>query len=143
MPFIKMGLKDAKEAEHVPEGEYDLRIVKAEDKKSKAGNPMTAVTIRIEDPNYPNAQLLNHFLNYPTGDAVADPLRLRDIARFLTLFEVAYQDDGFNSEDLVGQTARGLLTIEDGDNGQKFNRLNPPRLGAEKAEDAGKRRRRA
>lgn len=130
MPFIKVPLDDAKEQEAVPEGEYDLRIVKAEDGESKKGNPMTTVMIAIENSGIPNPNIVRHWLTYPDDNTPADQrnMRLLDIKRFLTAFGVPTEDGGFNSDDLPGQTARCFLSQEEGDDGQIYNRLRLPRL---------------
>jgi hypothetical protein len=131
MGFINVALDDAKEAEVVPEGEYDLRIIKAEDGESKKGNPMTSILIKIEDAPIPNAAPVRHWLTYPDNKTPADQrnMRLLDIKRFLTLFGVPITADGFDSEDLVGATARAYLTQEEGDNnGEVYNRIKLPRL---------------
>jgi hypothetical protein len=132
MPFINVALDDAKEAEAVPEGEYDLRIVKSEDGESKKGNAMTTVYIKIEDNSYPNAALLRHWITYPDRDTPADQrqMRLLDIKRFLTCFGVAMEGNGFNSDDLIGATGRSFLYQEEGDDGNIYNRLRLPRLKA-------------
>lgn len=131
MSFINLNLKGVKEPEAVPEGLYDLRIVKVEDTESKKGNPMTVVTIKVEDADGKNPAPVYHYITYPTKDLPDSQkqMRLLDIKRFLTLFEVAYEEgEGFDTDDLQGQTARGLLTQEEGDDGVIRNRLRLPRL---------------
>jgi hypothetical protein len=130
MPFISVPLDDAKEAEPVPEGEYDLRIVKAEDGPSKKGNAMTTVYIKVEDSAYPNAALVRHWITYPDRDTPADQrqMRLLDIKRFLTCFGVAQESNGFNSDDLLGSVGRSFLYQEEADDGNVYNRLRLPRL---------------
>lgn len=130
MSFIKLDLEGVNESEPVPEGEYELRIIKSEDTESKKGNPMTVVTIKIEDGEFPNPSLVYHYITYPTEDLPDNQkyMRLLDIKRFLTLFEVGFQDGGFDSEDLLGQTAKGMLIQEEGEDGIIRNRLRLPRL---------------
>lgn len=137
MPFIEVALGDAKEQEAVPEAKYPLRVVKSEDKQSKGGNQMTAVTLRIEDPNYPNAQLVNHFLVYPnskTIDSTKD-LFLRNINRFLHAFNIPGEATGFNTDDILGATAevfleQGPFSEEDA---TPVNRLRLPPVPKEEA----------
>lgn len=139
MAFIKVALSDAKESDVVPEGEYDLRIVKAEDKDSKAGNPMTVVMIQIVSEEYPNASPLNHFITYPSdnGSEGGNAMKLRDIARFLQVFSIPHTEDGFDTDDLQGAEGNCYLVQEEGQdkngkaNGMIFNRLNLPRLDTE------------
>jgi hypothetical protein len=129
MPFIKVDLDDAQEFETAQEGEYDLRIVKAEDGESKSGNDMTTVTIMIEGAAS-NVAPIKHWITYPGPDTPPDQkaMRLIDIKRFLVCFGVAHEGGGFNSEDLVGQTGRCLIIQEKADDGNTYNRLRLPRL---------------
>jgi hypothetical protein len=137
MPFIKVDLNDAQEFETAQEGEYDLRIIKAEDGESKSGNDMTTVTIQIEGAA-PNIAPIKHWITYPGPDTPPDQraMRLIDIKRFLVCFGVAHEGGGFNSEDLVGQTGKSLVIQEKADDGNTYNRLRLPRLkkSAEQAE---------
>lgn len=130
MPFISIPLKDAREQEAVPEGTYDLQIVKAEDKDSKKGNPMTAISIKIRSADYPNAMLVNHFLLHPHKGMEPDQVArsLRDTKRFLTVFGIPFEGDGFNTDDLQGATAECLLEQETGDDDVVRNRLRLPPL---------------
>jgi len=128
MGFIKVPLDDIKENEPVAEGEYELRIIKAEDTNSKAGNPMTAVTMRVE--GIPTAALVRHWLVYPTEETPPDQrhMRLLDIKRFLHCFHIPMDGGGFDSADLEGQTGKCFVAQEEGDDDQVYNRLRLPRL---------------
>ena len=131
MPYISVALDDAKEGEPVPEGEYELRIVKAEDGESKKGNTMTTVTMRIENAGIPNASPVRHWLVYPDSSTPMEQrnLRLLDIKRFLTCFGVPFDGGGFDSADLEGAIGRCMLTQEQNEeNGEIYNRLRLPRL---------------
>lgn len=148
MAFIKVALSDAKESEAVPEGEYDLRIVKSEDKDSKAGNAMTVVMIQIISEEYPNASPMNHFITYPSegGSEGGNSMKLRDIARFLQVFKIPHTEDGFDTDDLQGAEGTCYVVQEEGKdkndkpNGMIFNRLNLPRLAEEESKPAPKSR---
>lgn len=126
MPFISIPLNDVKEPKAAPEGEYDLRIIDAEDTESKKGNPMTVVKIAIEgQDSYP----VRHYITYPTGeDADQDRMKALEIRRFLDCFGIAFDENGFNTEDLVGATGRSLVIQEEADDGNVYNRLRLPRL---------------
>ena len=130
MPFISTPLGDAKEPEAVPEGPYDLRIVKSEDGESKKGNPMTTVYIKIEDPAYPNAALVGHWILHPTADTPPEQLQMRILEqrRFLECFGIPYEANGFNTDDLVGATGNSFLVQETGDDNVVRNRLRLPKL---------------
>ena len=143
MPFIVVALDEAREQEPVPEGEYDLRVVKSENRNSKKGNPITVVTIRIEDPNFPNAQLMSEVLNYPTAAHIPETkaLFLRNINRFLHAFNIPGEAKGFNSDDIQGATAsKVLLTQETGDDGVIRNKAIFPRVDEKPKSAGGKRK---
>lgn len=127
MSFVKIDLTKTKEPEIVPEGEYDLRIVKVMDTETKKKDPMTVLTIRIENAEQPNPAPLQHFITYPNGGQY-DDMRALEIKRLLTLFDVPFDTGGFDMEQLLGQTARCLLTQEEGDDGVVRNRMKLPRI---------------
>lgn len=127
MSFVKIDLKNAKEPEPVPEGEYDLRIVKVMDTETKKKEPMTVVTLRVEDQGFPNAAAVQEFITYPNGGQY-DDLRALQLKRLLTLFDVPFDESGFDSADLMGKTGRCFLTQEEGDDGVLRNKMKLPRI---------------
>jgi len=112
MPFITADLGQDYEQEAVPEGRYDLRIIDALDKRNKKDTAdLTEVRIKIEDPEYPRALTVWHYVNY-IGEVDSDDARrmkMMMLTRFLVLFGVKYEKDGFNSDDLLGCTASQVL----------------------------------
>lgn len=131
MPFVKLALDDTKEPETVPEGVYDLRIVKAQDTESKKGNPMTVITIRIEDAGIKNAAPVIHYMTYPDADLPDDQknFRLLDIKRFLAVFGIPFDPHGFDTDALQGATAQKVMLVqEEGEDNVHRNKLRLPRL---------------
>lgn len=131
MPFIKLALDDVKEPEPVAEGTYDLRITKAMDTESKKGNPMTVITIRIEDAGIKNPSAIIHYMTYPDEDLPEEQrnYRLLDIKRFLSVFGIKYDPHGFDTDELVGATAtKAMVVQESGDDDIIRNKLRLPRL---------------
>lgn len=132
MAFINAKLDDSvKEGEIVPEGEYDLRIVKASRKETKKGDrEMTVVVIKIDDPEYPDAPpIMQYLVDSKSGDD-SDQVRMRsvELKRFLQAFGVAMQADGYDDEDLPGATAKCMVVQEEGDDKVIRNRIRLPRL---------------
>lgn len=127
MSFVKIDLSKAKEPQIVPEGEYDLRIVKVTDGETKKGDPMTTLVIRIEDAEFPNPAPVMHYITYPNGGQY-DDMRALEIKRLLTLFDVGFDGGGFDSNELLSKTARCLLTQEEGDDSVVRNRMRLPRI---------------
>jgi len=126
MSFVKINLKNVKEPEVASEGEYDLRIVKVQDKETKKGEPMTLLTIVIENAG-PNIQPFNHNLMYPNGGEW-DTMRLLEIKRLVTLFDVHFDGDGFDPQELKGKTAKALVIQEEGDDDVVRNKMRLPRI---------------
>lgn len=127
MGYVKIDLSKTKEPEVVPEGEYNVRIVKVVDTETKKkGEPMTTLTLRIEDAG-PDASVFNEFMLYPNGGEY-DNMRALNIKRTLALFDVPYDGSGFDSQDLLSKEAKVLLTQEMGDDGIIRNRMRVPRM---------------
>lgn len=126
MAFIKAKLDDVHESQPVPEGEYSLRITRAEQRDSKKGQPMIEVRLKIEDKDYPNASLIYHYLLSPDGcEADVAYLRKLEWKRFCATFDLPLNCD---ADDMPGQTGECFVTQEEDDNGVPRNRLRLPRL---------------
>lgn len=117
MPFIEISedLNEDYEDKPVAEGEYDLRIIAAEDKRNKADTAdMTEVIIEVEGEEGEGAANVFHYINYPSETDNKKQIRFKMlmITAFVRMFEVPFESNGFNSDDLPGLTGRGLLTQE-------------------------------
>jgi hypothetical protein len=124
--YVKIDLTKAKEPEVAPEGQYDIRCVKVSQTETKKKEPMTVLTLRIEagDENYAPVQ---EFITYPNGGQY-DDLRTLTLKRILTAFEVPFDDQGFDTDELLGKTVSVLLVQEEGDDGVIRNRAKWPRV---------------
>jgi hypothetical protein len=160
MPFINAAVATAKELTAVPEGRYPLRVLDADVVPVKRDNPdkskeQIAVTISIDDAQYPSAQQVYMYLGLPHRDDDERTVnrKLLSIRRFCTQFDIPFEESGFNTDDFVGATCdEGHLTQEpvkdanDQETGEFRNNLRLARLPGEAAEEAPKaqtRRRRA
>ena len=129
MSFLQVeGLGDDYEDEAVPEGSYGLRIVDTREGRNKAATcDQLTVLISVDDDEFPNSKTIFHYLTFP-GEADDDNVKrnkMRNVTRFLKLFDVPYEKDGINSEDMVGNTADCVLTQEEYE-GNISNRLRLP-----------------
>jgi hypothetical protein len=125
--FISDDLDDVEEAKVAPEGEYDLRIVRALDKPSKKGEKMCTVSIKIEEPGI-DAPLINVYLMGWDADTPPEQVRMRklEIKRFCACFNVPTD---FETDDLVGETGRCFVYQEESKaDGNVYNRLRLPKL---------------
>lgn len=126
MPFINESLDNVQEKKPAPEGEYDLKIVKATETESKKGRPMIKILLEFDDGT--DAPPFMHYLLAWTDDDDDDAINNRklDIKRFCHMFDVA---EDFDAADLTGQTTRrAMVKQEVGDDDVVRNRLVLTRL---------------
>jgi len=138
MGFINMDLGGAVEPKPVPGGtKYDLVVSDQEPHHNdKSGKDSIKVTIGIV--GHEDAPSIRQFLSlpHPTDGDASRNFKLLMIKRFLSAFNIPFEDNGFNPEDLVG--AKGLveLGLETSDDGKYTqNTLVLPKLtdGSEEA----------
>lgn len=143
MPFIEQAIADAVEDVTVPEGAYDLSIIQAELKTSKAGaargeeDNMIQVMIKIESEEYPNAStVFHHIMLVKDPDYEYNHLWLRDQKRFLVAFGIPHEGTGFDLDDFAGATAKQLLLkVDQNDKGEDQNVLSLPKVAADEGEE--------
>lgn len=123
MPFIEAAMNEDYEDRPVAEGIYDLRIIKADEKQSK-NSKADMVQCMIEIVGQNGAAPIFHYLVMPISpkqakerDTDADEddkirLKMKNLSRFLHLFGIAFEKNGFNSEDLVGATANQVPVVQ-------------------------------
>ncbi len=140
MPFIDEDLGDVREQEPAPEGEYDLRIVRAQEKEAKSGREMVQVILAFDDGT--DAAAFSHFLMKWTDDDDEEQVlnRKREIKRFCAAFGI---DTSFEVEELAGLTAKQIHVIqEEGDDNIVRNKIRLPRLREEGPVSTGRGRKR-
>ena len=145
MPFIAMPLKDAKEDELVPEGEYELQIDDVDaQQEDKNGLPMTMCVIKILNPP-PGVQPspIFHYMTTVGPDDDANKARFKTLMtrRFLQVFGVPFTDEGFDTDDLMG--AKGQCLVQHNEikrdgrpSGEYSHQLRLPKLPNEASEEA-------
>ena len=133
MAFINQNLGDAREAEAVPEGRYELRVVKVTERESAKGNKMYQCMLRIEDSDVKNPAPFNHFIMIAGDQTPVETGELFALnnARFFQTFNIPYEDDGFDDEDLMGASGTCDVQQELDDNNIPRNSLRLPRLNSE------------
>ena len=132
------GQNEVPEESAVPgDKEYDVAIIAVGEAyvKEETGRTVLPLTIQIEDPDYPDAKLVGHWLTFPTEDDKENEPRkfamlARGINRFNALFGVTPAEDGINTEDYEGAKGRCVLTTEEY-NGELNNKLRLPRIRGE------------
>ena len=126
MGFIREALRDP-DREPIPQGIYELQIIKVKKGVSKAGYLMTIVMLAVVGVD---TAPIPYFMLHSTDDLPAHQHRFHclNIKRFLVHFEVPYDGKGFNTEDLLEATARCLVIQQKGSDGTICNRVQVPRL---------------
>jgi hypothetical protein len=126
MPFITESLDDVREPQAAPEGEYELRIVKATRGPSKKGNDMITAILVFEDQDLAAPPFAHYLIGYDE-DTDKDQIRNRKLEwkRWCACFDLPEDCD---ESDMVGQTGMSFVNQEEGDDGVVRNRLRLPRL---------------
>lgn len=146
MPFIPMNLDDAVEQKPAPKGKYELQITGATvtetGEKSKCpGAPMLKITLGFTDQEV-NAPVITHYITIPyEGDENTD-FKLLMLKRFLIAFQIPYNREGFDLDDLAQSMIGQIATLDVGlsepnEDGAIYNRLQVPRIRDEQATKAG------
>lgn len=139
MGFITANLDDVREQVAAPEGEYELRITKAEEKTSKKGKDMAVITFAFEDTSL-DAPRFNHYILKPDGDDETQDLnRMREWKRLCKACGVSTDID---VGDLAGESLTAFVHQETGEDNVVRNRVRLPQLKGEAPASSGGRRRR-
>lgn len=157
MPFIEQAMDQAHEQDLVPEAEYDLRITQHEVKENSKGtgdNIMCVIEIENPPEGVAHPAPIFHYITLvnPSDDAKSKDFKLRMMRRFLEVFSIPFEANGFNDDDLDGATGRCLVTQQeikrdDKPSGEYTHALRLPKFSnepeeAEVEQGRGSRRRR-
>lgn len=142
MTFIDMGktFKDAKEQPLAPEAMYDLRCTDT-DHNTKEGKNTVRVTVEIEGGDFAP---FSHYLALPRKDGYDEEMDVKNnkkkgttgknkmvmLKRFLHLFNIPFNENGFDLIDIKGATARALLGQRENE-GTKYQEIRVPRMPEE------------
>lgn len=141
MTFIPANFDDAREPQPAPNGKYRLQIVSCEVGKTSAqsknpGTPQYIVGLGfMEEEDVPNCR---HYITLPAeGDEPKSfKFKLLLLKRFLHLFNVPYDRDGIDVEqlsmDMVGADAMVEVKLgEPNEKGNVYNNIVVPPMPAE------------
>ena len=112
--FIKAALASAEETEVAPGGNYDLNIINIEEvpvKKTPGASQLRATLGFTDHPNY---QPFNVYVGLvgSADDEVATTRKLRNLRRFCSTFDIAWEAAGFDTDDAVGATAKEVQVTQ-------------------------------
>ena len=122
------GLADAKPDPLAPIGQYSTTIMDVKSMKSQAGKPMLTCEIRInaQAPGGLSFGTVYHRLSLPApGDTdKARNFKLLMIKSFLALYQITFDNSGFDASQLVGATSTDSVIEIEEYQGRKQNTLN-------------------
>lgn len=131
--FIPLDVTGVQEPKAVGNGRYDLSISSAEETRSKNNKPMIVVYVNID--GHPDSPAIRHNVSLveDKDEAKTKVFKMLLIRRFLTLFKIPYDSNGFNVEDFVGARADNaeLKLGEVDEKGNQYNELVLPRMASE------------
>jgi|SRR5712664_132990 len=144
MPFISAPVADAREDELVPEAQYDLTIESADEQDSKKGKPQIMCMITVDNPpsTVSSPAPIFHYISlpHPDDEPKASRFKLRMIRRFLEVFNIPFEDNGFDSDDLQGAkgsclVAQQEIMRDEKPTGEYSHTLRLPKFANEPAEE--------
>jgi len=133
MPIVELpaGALDIVEPKAVPEGDYELQIIKSELVKSSNGFPMNTLTVVIVE-HQDEALPVYERLNLPRGGGYEwDHLFILTLRRACQASSVEISDTNppvYDSDDFAGQTFKGRLNVGADQNGEPQNQIVWPKL---------------
>ena len=115
------------------EGFYDVKIVNAEFKSSKKGNPMIAATYQIIGGG--DYSLINDWIMLPTSAMEDDERKRRtlDLKRWCIAFQIPADASGIAVHMAEGREASApcKITVEQDESGVNRNRIRYPQFSAD------------
>lgn len=112
MSILDYNLDNVPDEQTVEGGEYNVKILSAQPKDSKAGKPMIALVLGFTD--VPDSKSCFHYLSLPSdGDEqTAINGKLRRLKNFYEAFGVDYSGP-VEMDNLVGETAFAIVDEEE------------------------------
>ncbi len=113
MSFINVAIEEAVEKQALPEGSYDLVVTDVEPYHND-NSGKDSVRCSIGFVEHPEAKNIMHFIALPHESDDADKVnnKLLSLKKFLERFNVPFEGNGFNVEDIAGATARMFVAVE-------------------------------
>lgn len=138
MSFIPINLDDVEESKPVPAGKYDLVIISCEETLTRERQkPQFKMAIQIE--GHDDAPPVYHYQGIPSDqdEPQAMQFKMLLLKRFLKLFSIPYNTNGFDTNELatgmLGARANAELQLGEPYNGNVSNVLIVPRLKSEES----------
>ena len=132
MPKLQVNLRETREPQPVPIGEYDLTIASAEYVEEK-----NYILVSIGIDAHPDAPNIRHYVSFPKDGDDERKANMKNLMmkRFLAAFDIDYSSDEIDTDEWIGQQATLEVNIEENE-GNMYNRLKLPRLKDDDEDDA-------
>jgi hypothetical protein len=95
----------------LPDGEYDIEVIEAEERTSQKGNQMIALTLQARHPDGYDSRVWDYLVS--TAAAV---FKIKMFCE-ATGLESQFQSGRLTAEECVGRKSRARITIEEGREG--------------------------
>ncbi len=128
MSFLNVNLNDVKDLVALPDGEYELRLYKAElktvEKVDSVAFGAEMINMAFDVPSETDAKDISHTLWLPkASDSEKDQQNaLRRLKYFCDAFGIDYSS-GINLDEIIGATGWALLKTESSDEYGDQNRI--------------------
>jgi len=122
MSILDYNLDNVPEESIVPAGEYEIKILSAKSKTSKAGKPMVEVALGF--PSEPDSRSCFHYIGLPAeGDEqTAANGKLRRLKEFYDAFGIDYGNP-VELDTMIGETAFAIVAEEEDEEYGASNRI--------------------
>ncbi len=125
------GIADAQEPVALTDGVHNMRIAKASHGAGKGDPTKFRVEVMLDCPEEPDKNAVFFYIGDPNpeGDPKAENFKALMAKRFLTHFDIPFDDTGFDLDDFFGKTAdTRVVTTKDKEGRVNTNLDLPPIL---------------
>ena len=123
MSILDYNLDTIPEESILPQGEYEVKILSAKSKDSKAGKPMLEIALGF--PGEPDARSCFHYITLPADGDEETTIngKLRRLKGFYEAFGIDYSGGPVDMDNTVGETAYAIITEEEDEQYGNSNRI--------------------
>lgn len=108
-----LGANAGKMNEPIPVGKYKFRVDLVEETQSKSGKPMLKLKHVVAEGDHMGRVLFDNLvLPNDQQSADANQLATSRVKRFLNALGIVVENDGFNTDDIMGKEFIGVVAIK-------------------------------
>ena len=122
------GIADAQEPVALETGVHNLRIVKASHGAGKGDPTKFRVEVMLDCPDQPDKNAVFFYIGDPNpeGEAKSENFKALMAKRFLTHFDIEFDETGFDLDDFLGKTASTRIVTSKSEDGRMNTNLDLP-----------------